>query len=333
MKILLLALAIAGCLQQFEIPLDGPSYDMYREPAIALKEKSLKFIHELLHQINATLIASIKQAYLTTGHLYPSKVEEIQGVADALSLSEEDVFVFQYIYEIYTYCTTIIARNNHAKIIVGRNLDYDFVEDLSQTHYLAIYTIGGKESFRCTNYGGFIGVSTCMKSQSYIVTLNSRYSLLNTTIEDNLWHLGNGGELVTWAIRDAINSSSSFEQLKTYLTEVHLVAPAYFNVAGTEGNQGCVINRERNFTKNTICLSDDRWYIVQVNTDFDIAIPPRTVDRRTPAEQKLNAVGQMSVDESVLFNILSVYPNRNFLTIFTAYIDANADILNTKFWA
>jgi Linear amide C-N hydrolases, choloylglycine hydrolase family len=318
MKVFPLVLVIAACLQEFQIPLDGSPYQMYREPAIALKEKSLKFIHELLHQINGALISSIKQAYFNTRHLYPTKVEEIRGVADALSLTEEEVFVFQYIYEIYTYCTTIIARNSDGNIIVGRNLDYDFVEDLAQTHYMAIYTINGKESFRCTNYGGFIGVSTCMKSHSYIVTLNSRYSLLNTTIEDNLVHISQGAGLVTWAIRDAINSSSSFEQLKSYLTEVHIVAPAYFNVAGIEGNQGCVINRERNFTKNTICLSDEKWYIVQVNTDFDIVIPPHTVDRRTPAEKKLTEVGQLNVNENALYDILSVYPNRNYLTIFTA---------------
>ena len=85
---------------------------------------------------------------------------------------------------------------------------------------------------------------------------------------------------------------------------------------GIKGNEGCVINRERGYTYSTYCLDDTNWYIVQVNIDYDMPIPRPQVDRRTPAQNKLNSIGPQGVSEEFIFTeILALYPNKNYLTI------------------
>ena len=139
-------------------------------------------MNDLFTVVNKSFAIEAKKAYLDSKNLFPTQAQEIQGIAALLGIPEEDVFFYEFIYEVYIACTTIISRDSKNRVFVGRNLfDYMFLTDLAKTHYLAIYTLKGVESFRCTNYGGYIGVNTCLKKGKFVVTLNSRSSLFESS--------------------------------------------------------------------------------------------------------------------------------------------------------
>ena len=54
-----------------------------------------------------------------------------------------------------------------------------------------------------------------------------------------------------------------------------MIAPGYFILAGVKGNEGAIITRNRYDVANVTALSDDRWYLVQTNSDHYTGDCPR----------------------------------------------------------
>ena len=68
-------------------------------------------------------------------------------------------------------------------------------------------------------------------------------------------------------IRDTLiecqDYTCAFERLKT----TQIIAPAYFTIAGTKGNEGAVISRNPNSIANLRTL-EENWFVIQTNEDI-----------------------------------------------------------------
>ena len=75
-------------------------------------------------------------------------------------------------------------------------------------------------------------------------------------------------------------------------------------------------------------MSENDWFLVQVNTDHWLPIPPGHLDRRTPAIQRMNLIGPQKISAQNLENdVLKVWPNFNFDTLMSVVMISSEEYL------
>lgn len=65
-------------------------------------------------------------------------------------------------------------------------------------------------------------------------------------------------------LEEAKDYNDAHERLST----VHLVAPVYYIMAGTKGNEGAVLSRDRNSNRHEVLLGSapySDWYLMETN--------------------------------------------------------------------
>ena len=82
--------------------------------------------------------------------------------------------MLNYVYEITTFCTSIIARTSEGYIIHGRNLDFYFPNETKAITYNAHFKRNNTIIFNATMFGGITGVFTGIKSGKFSISLNQR---------------------------------------------------------------------------------------------------------------------------------------------------------------
>jgi len=116
-------------LSNFQPPIYNMSLD------VNATERWRKPITDFKAQLHASLQSyedEIGLAFLRTTPLSWIKsydaamAEEIAAVAELADMSPGDVFWINMMYELKTYCTSIVYEDKKGNIIHGRNLDYDF---------------------------------------------------------------------------------------------------------------------------------------------------------------------------------------------------------------
>ncbi len=324
MLILAADLVSAFPLKNIEIKLDGNPLHRYDVPNKLFYNNTLTFIKMILKTTPRLLRDAAPSLYHNVvKRLFPVQSQEIAGIAKFFNFSEQDIFIYQFLYETYAFCTSIVAALPNGTMIHGRNLDYDFLSLLSSTHYMGVFTRGGKEVFRCTLYGGFIGVNTCFKSGKFMVSLNQRTEDRNSSergLAYNIQALQRGHIMDTWGLRLAFESQTTYADVVHFLSHVQLVAPVYYIVSGPGKFEGCVITRKRGSLLDMWEVSENEWFLVQVNTDHWKEIPLHTVDRRTPAMNRMKAIGRTNMTLDRMMNeVLRLYPNTNSLTLYNSF--------------
>jgi len=323
--IFLVGTVFIQCLsyKEFYIPLESDPLTRFNAPNEYLATSTLEFINALLKLVSDSVMTQLTQIYHDV--VIKNNVEfamELKGISQFFNITERDLFVYLFMYELFAHCTSIIAALPNGEVIHGRNLDYDFVKLLNDTSYIGIFTSDGKEVFRCVMFGGFLGSHTCMKSGKFAISLNQRMSTLGEGIEKNLQALREGSALVVWTIRQVTHKANSYEEAISILENIPLVAPAYFIVSGAGENKGAVITRERNSTLDTWRISKDKWFLVQVNTDRWEKIPPHKIDRRKPAIERIKAIGKDNMTmEKMMNEVLLMKPNNCEITIFSSVMN------------
>jgi hypothetical protein len=89
----------------------------------------------------------------------------------------------------------------------------------------------------------YIGVITGVRPGVFSISMNERYGLKGGYIGLIEWifNINRQQSFVTFAMRDMLTNSSSFDQAVKYLSEVKLTAPCYYILGGP--NVGQVKNR------------------------------------------------------------------------------------------
>ncbi|XP_030777091.1 N-acylethanolamine-hydrolyzing acid amidase isoform X3 [Rhinopithecus roxellana] len=122
-----------------------------------------------------------------------------------------------------------------------------------------------------------------------------------------------------------LNESENFEAAVSKLAKTPLIADVYYIVGGTSPQEGVVITRNRDGPADIWPLDplNGAWF--RVETNYDHWKPaPKQDDRRTPAIKALNATGQANLSLEALFQVLSVVPVYNNLTIYTTVMSAGS---------
>ena len=91
----------------------------------------------------------------------------------------------------------------------------------------------------CFHFCSYIGVITGVRPGVFSISMNERYGLKGGYIGLIEWifDINRKQSFVTFAMRDMLTTSQSYDQAVQYLAEVKLTAPCYYILAGTKPSQ------------------------------------------------------------------------------------------------
>ena len=264
--------------------------------------------------------------------------DEIIGFAKHSNTSPGSVMVFNVFYDITTFrqeenkrskrvvkgCTSIVAEDALAKILHGRNLDFDNTDILRELAITVDFQKGGKTLYTGTTMAGYVGLVTGQKPNRFTVSLDQRSKgdwSLNSQLAARVGTQG----IVSFLIRDILaDPNSDFSTAVRVLSSAPMIAPAYLIIGGIKSGEGVVITRERTNTAGVMRLDADhgRWYVLETNYD-SWNPPPPDDDRRDPAIAAMSKVGRKHINPKTLYSVLSTPPVLNNETILTVIMAAD----------
>ncbi|KAL6055100.1 MFS domain-containing protein [Balamuthia mandrillaris] len=220
------------------------------------------------------VVAGLAQTGLSKTYSIPSHLRrEMEGIAKRSGkLGFKELVILNLGYECMACCTSIVAQDEYGRPFHLRNLDWDF--DLADITFEAHFVKAGKLLFRTTTHAGFVGVFTGMRegnhenNEGFSISINYRklgpaaYGLVQ-----NVWNLVKGGKSLSFLVREALETRSTYNEALDFVKKTPLVAPSYIIIAGTCENEGALITRNRDKDIEQLELSEEQPYLVQTNTD------------------------------------------------------------------
>jgi N-acylethanolamine-hydrolysing acid amidase len=162
-------------LKTFTIDLDDKPSQRFIKPTIEFKTELIGFIDSQRKLINPKAILLIEQIAARLDQLLPYPYnEEIKGISEITGIRLGDVVLSNLIYDITTFCTSIVAQNSHGIIMHGRNLDYNFKDYLKNLIYEAKFVKNGTLLYTSLQPAGYIGILTAHKYKSFTFSINER---------------------------------------------------------------------------------------------------------------------------------------------------------------
>jgi hypothetical protein len=315
-----------------DIPLDIPSFsiDLDLDP-IDRWSNIIPNFAQPMREFNDKIHAEIPQVYIDVAEIIASRLDnhipqpyhdELYSIAHAISMPLADIVLINLVYELRTYCTSLLVRTLNGTILHGRNLDFNLNTDL-----LRRLTFHGKFfrqskptfEYQSIHFAGSIGLLTSSRQNYFSLSINQRIT------NDKHWWM-NGLMfflhlhtmplfILTRFIFD--NPFMSYKDMKYILENRYLIAPVYFIL--TDGrSSGMIITRNRLNSINPIELNST---LVQTNYDHWID-DPFNDPRRTTAENILQTFNSTEITINNIFDIvLSVIPVLNRITIYTAIMN------------
>ncbi|CAF1466678.1 unnamed protein product [Adineta ricciae] len=252
--------------------------------------------------------------------------DEMKGISQASGLPLGEVVLYNIFYEVSSLCTSIVGQDEKGNIFHGRNLDFGglmgwdkinhtwaLTEKLRPVMVQINYTKNGQVLFKTTTFLGYIGSLTGVKPGVFSVTINERNIVKGGYIGliEWMYNINRNQSFITFAIRDMLTNSESYDQTVKYLAEVPLVAPCFYIVAGTKPGEGAIITRSRKSSDDIKVLGrDNLWFLAQTNYD-NWKKQPFFDDRLTPCIKCMQEKGKNQVTFESLYNVLSSRPMFN----------------------
>lgn len=258
---------------KFEINLDLPPEQRFVEPAVHFKEDIIATVEEYLTQIPKFLQKFMSCFYWTWKITQPTKYKEIQGVVDAINdprITIQKAVLTNVLYELESWCTSIVAQMKNGTIIHARNLDFDNPANMRKITYRASFTRNGEEVFESVMFSGVVGVYTGIKKGAFSVSENQRFPNKNPLgLLTNLFMIVTGFEEISWRIRTTLETCDTYDCAYKYLSRKSIDGLGYIILAGTKPGEGAVISRRRFSTAHVNKLDADngKWFLVQTNSD------------------------------------------------------------------
>lgn len=162
-------------LKTFTINLDDKPSQRFVEPTIEFKTELIEFIDSQRKLINPKAVLLIEQIAARLDQLLPYPYnEEIKGISQMTGIRLGDVVLSNLIYDITTFCTSVVAQNSDGTIMHGRNLDYNFKDFLKNLTYIAKFVKNGTLLYTSLQPAGYIGILTGHKYKSFTFSINER---------------------------------------------------------------------------------------------------------------------------------------------------------------
>ncbi|XP_006784890.1 N-acylethanolamine-hydrolyzing acid amidase-like [Neolamprologus brichardi] len=130
---------------------------------------------------------------------------------------------------------------------------------------------------------------------------------------------------VSWLVRETLEEAEDFQDAVMRLSKVPIITGVYYIVGGVRAGEGVVITRDREGPADIWPLETAKGGWFRVETNFDHWLPPPAKDhRREAANKALNATGQAHINMNTLYQVLSLNPVCNGITVYTTVMSAAA---------
>ncbi|XP_059185633.1 N-acylethanolamine-hydrolyzing acid amidase-like [Centropristis striata] len=272
-----------------------------------------KWVHQAVTPIVTSLEKYVPQPY----------AGEIRGMASQMGGSVADVIILNFAYEISAFCTSIVAQDTKGHVYHGRNLDYPHPV-LRNLTIDVVFLKNGKVAYRGTSFAGYVGLWTGQSPNKFTVSGDQRGS-------EHWWNWWKNlvsavlyrRSPVSWLVRETLEEAEDFQDAVMRLSKIPIITGVYYIVGGVKAGEGVVITRDRPGPADIWPLDpvNGGWY--RVETNFDHWLPPPTRDhRREAANIALNATGQDHINVETLYQVLSLFPVCNGITVYTTIMSA-----------
>ncbi|XP_040014414.1 N-acylethanolamine-hydrolyzing acid amidase-like [Xiphias gladius] len=284
-----------------------------------------KWVHQAVAPIVVALEKYVPQPY----------AGEIRGMASNFGGSLSDIIILNFAYEISAFCTSIVAQDKNGHVYHGRNLDYPHPV-LTNLTVNVIFLKNGEVAYRGTSFAGYVGLWTGQSPNKFTVSGDQRgsehlWNWWKNVVSAFLFHRSP----VSWLVRETLEEAQNFQDAVMRLSKIPIITGVYYIVGGVRAGEGVVITRDRKGPADIWPLDpvNGGWY--RVETNFDHWLPPPARDhRREAANEALNATGQDHINMNTLFQVLSLYPVCNGITVYTTTMSAAApEKYNTLVWS
>lgn len=247
---------------------------------------------------------------------------EIKGIAKAVKVNIGDIVLSNLMYDVTTFCTSIVSQDDKGQIWHSRNLDFPVFNMLKKLTISVDFRRSGKTVYSAVTFAGYVGILTGQKPYGFTISVDRRGQ------GGALWNLligllDNSVVPVSFLVRDALANSANYTEAIDLLANTPTAAPVYFIIAGVRPTEAAVITKDRLKPHDiwTIDPSSGRWFEVETNYDHWTK-PPHSDNRRDPAIRAMEAVGQNKIALKSLFNVMSTTPVLNHYTIYTVVMSA-----------
>ncbi len=166
-------------LDIFEIDLDSPPEVRFAQVAGVYKEHVQATFTQYIGIIPSYLQFLIKPAANLIWVMHSQDYyKEVTGMSTAIGIDAHTLMLFQYVYDLSAFCTSVIAYDNQGTLIHSRNLDFLFSPPMRNITYEAKFVKadehGNKvEAYRAIMFAGLNGIFTGHKA-GFSISLNER---------------------------------------------------------------------------------------------------------------------------------------------------------------
>ncbi|GAU92270.1 hypothetical protein RvY_04371 [Ramazzottius varieornatus] len=272
--------------------------------------------------------------------------QELEGIAEFSNVSKEFITMANIVYEIVTFCTSIVASDINGKPIHGRNLDFRGTPLLRDEtiHVDFVRKINGVQQivYSAVTVAGSISLMTAQKPGVFTYSLNRRITKTGHGMEDATLNFdvfrNTSSTVLLSMVRQALETATTYEGAVEQFSRAWLPSPCYLIIGGTRENEGVILTRDRDrpVDVHPIDVRQGRWYVAQTNTDrwlpFDNKTDPFSAQNRLEiAERALNRTTRRNINFKTMFDVIGTNAVYNHATVFSTVMSAsNPSAMETR---
>lgn len=130
--------------KRYTVNLDLPPEQRWLDLAKEFKPYAPQLLDALKSDLPSKLFPLLEQLALYVDDHFPAPYpDELRGYAKGFNVSLADMILFNLIYELTAYCTSIVAQDKDGNIYHARNLDYDHAGELRKVTYMVDFQSKG----------------------------------------------------------------------------------------------------------------------------------------------------------------------------------------------
>jgi len=162
-------------LPEFTIELNQSSKLLFKAPAEFFQADILTAFDLFMPGIPKPLVDLFEYTYWIWYYTQNEKYMEMEGIVEAVNstdLTMGKLVLINALYELESYCTSIIAKQSDGQIIHARNLDFGNTDAMRKISYRARFVRNGEYVYDAVMFAGTVGVYTGMKGGAFSVSEN-----------------------------------------------------------------------------------------------------------------------------------------------------------------
>ncbi|XP_064595722.1 N-acylethanolamine-hydrolyzing acid amidase-like [Liolophura sinensis] len=276
------------------------------------------------------LVSMVEQIGSAIDDYLPSPYAgEIRGIAKALNMTLGEAVIPNILYDLTSFCTSIVAQDLSGNIWHARNLDYSFTDMLRNITIIVDFQRQGKIVYSGVTYAGYVGLLSVQKPGAFTITADER--------DKGAWWMNlligifdKQAKPMSFLVRDTTEQAEDFQSAVRQLSYTVTEASVYYIIGGVKKGEGAVITKERLSALDTWYIDSTvgRWFVLETNYDHWVT-PPTSDDRRDPGIKAMNAMGNKTITVNSLFKVLSTQPVLNPTTTYSVVMSAGQPDLLT----